>query len=62
MLGYIQQEYVDTIDKNMLVNVSIEKMLQSLDPHSAYIPAEDLKQANEPLEGNFEDIGIEFHI
>jgi len=62
VLGYIQQEYVDTVDRDDLVNLSIEKMLQSLDPHSSYIPAEDLKQANEPLEGNFEGIGIEFHL
>jgi len=62
VLGYIQQEYVDTVDRDALVNLSIEKMLQSLDPHSSYIPAEDLKEANEPLEGNFEGIGIEFHI
>ncbi len=62
VLSYIQQEYVDTVDRNALVNVSIEKMLQSLDPHSAYIPAEDLKSANEPLEGNFEGIGVEFHL
>ena len=62
VLSYIQQEYVDTVDKNQLVNVSIEKMLQSLDPHSSYIPAEDLKSANEPLEGNFEGIGVEFHL
>ncbi len=62
VLGYIQQEYVDTVNREDLVNLSIEKMLQSLDPHSSYIPAEDLQQANEPLEGNFEGIGIEFHI
>ena len=37
-------------------------MLQTLDPHSAYIPAADLREANEPLEGNFEGIGIEFSI
>jgi carboxyl-terminal processing protease len=62
VLSYIQQEYVDTVNRDELVNLSIEKMLQSLDPHSSYIPAEDLKQANEPLEGNFEGIGIEFHL
>ncbi len=62
VLSYIQQEYVDTVDRDMLVDASIEKMLQALDPHSAYIPAEDLRSANEPLEGNFEGIGIEFHI
>lgn len=62
VLNYIQQEYVDTVDREALVNTTIEKMLQSLDPHSAYIPVEDFQSANEPLEGNFEGIGIEFHI
>ena len=62
VLSYIQQEYVDTVDREMLVNSSIEKMLQALDPHSAYIPAEELRSANEPLEGNFEGIGVEFHL
>ncbi|MBK7886210.1 MAG: S41 family peptidase [Bacteroidetes bacterium] len=62
ILDYIQQEYVDTINRKTLVDQSIEKLLEQLDPHSAYIPAEDLQSANEPLEGNFEGIGIEFHI
>lgn len=62
VLDYIQQEYVDTLSRDNLVDRSIEKMLEQLDPHSSYIPAENLKHANEPLEGNFEGIGIEFHI
>ncbi len=62
ILDYIQQEYVDTVNRKNLVDHSIEKLLEQLDPHSAYIPAEDLSSANEPLEGNFEGIGIEFHI
>jgi carboxyl-terminal processing protease len=37
-------------------------MLQSLDPHSAYIPASDFESVNEPLEGNFDGIGVEFNI
>lgn len=62
VLDYIQQEYVDTVSRRRLVDMGIEKMLEQLDPHSAYIPAEDLQSANEPLEGNFEGIGIEFHL
>ncbi|MBK9320678.1 MAG: hypothetical protein IPM91_19075 [Bacteroidetes bacterium] len=53
ILDYIQQEYVDTINRKTLVDHSIEKLLEQLDPHSAYIPAEDLQSANDPLEGNF---------
>jgi carboxyl-terminal processing protease len=62
VLDYIQQEYVDTISRNQIVDLGIEKMLEQLDPHSAYIPASDVQSANEPLEGNFEGIGIEFHL
>ncbi|MEO5570235.1 MAG: S41 family peptidase [Bacteroidia bacterium] len=62
VINYIQNEYVDTLNQKKLVDISIEQMLQNLDPHSGYIPSEDLQSANEPLEGNFEGIGIEFHI
>ena len=37
-------------------------MLQSLDPHSSYIAASKFETINEPLEGNFDGIGIEFNI
>ncbi|HNR18962.1 MAG TPA: S41 family peptidase [Bacteroidia bacterium] len=62
VVSYIEQEYVDTINEKKLVDKSIEDLLQNLDPHSAYIPLEDVQAVNEPLEGNFEGIGIEFHI
>lgn len=62
VVAYIKQEYVDSIDQKNLIDKSIEDLLHNLDPHSAYIPAEDLQAVNEPLEGNFEGIGIEFHI
>lgn len=62
VLAYIQQEYVDTINNDQLVDHSIEKILEQLDPHSAYIPVAEVQAANEPLEGNFEGVGIEFHI
>ena len=62
VLNYIKMEYVDTVNEARLVDGSIEKILEQLDPHSAFIPAEDLQRTNEPLEGNFEGIGIEFHI
>jgi len=62
IIDYIQQEYVDTVNREELIDRSIEKILEQLDPHSGYIPASELQAANEPLEGNFEGIGIEFHI
>jgi carboxyl-terminal processing protease len=39
ILDYIQQEYVDTINRSDLTDKSIEKILEQLDPHSAYIPS-----------------------
>lgn len=62
IINYIQQEYVDTINAQKLVDESITQILNNLDPHSSYIPAEDLVAVNEPLQGNFDGIGIEFHI
>ncbi|MFN8166297.1 MAG: S41 family peptidase [Bacteroidia bacterium] len=62
VVNYINAEYVDTVNQKDLVENTIEDLLHQLDPHSAYIPAEDVQATNEPLEGNFDGIGIEFHI
>jgi carboxyl-terminal processing protease len=62
VLHYISDQYVDTIDEKKLVEKTITTMLQNLDPHSSYLTAEELKANNEPLQGNFEGIGIEFNI
>lgn len=62
VIDYIHDEYVDTISKNRLTELALSLMLPHLDPHSAYIPAEDLKGVNESMEGNFEGIGVEFNI
>lgn len=62
LINYIEQEYVDDISRSELENKAIASLLQDLDPHSQYISAEELAAYNEPLEGNFEGIGIEFNI
>lgn len=62
LLDYIVRDYVDTLNRDSLTDMTIENLLSNLDPHSAYIPASDLQSANEPLNGNFEGIGIEFNI
>ncbi len=62
ILNYIEEEYVDSVSKSELVEKIIPDMLAELDPHSIYIPARDLKRTNEPLEGNFDGIGIQFNI
>ncbi len=62
MIDYIAQEYVDSIDRNDLIESSIPDILKQLDPHSLYIPASELTEYNEPLEGNFHGIGVEFNM
>lgn len=62
IIRYVQMKYVDTIDTGELTDKTIDQLLSNLDPHSVYIPAKDLAETNEQLEGNFEGIGIEFFI
>jgi len=62
VIDYISQEYVDSINKDQLVELTIPEILKHLDPHSVYIPAEELQQFNEPLEGNFSGIGVQFNM
>jgi carboxyl-terminal processing protease len=62
ILNIIEANYVDTIDRNELSESAIPAILKKLDPHSIYIPAKDLARANEPLQGNFEGIGISFNM
>ena len=54
--------YVDSVDENKLVEEAIIRMLAQLDPHSTYNDAEEVKKMNEPLQGNFEGIGVQFQM
>ena len=58
----ISNFYLDTVNQSGLADKAISAMVAALDPHSAYIPADQVKEMNEPLVGNFEGIGIEFAI
>lgn len=58
----ISQFYVDTVDENKLVEDAIKAMLEGLDPHSQYSNAEETRELNEPLSGNFSGIGITFNM
>ena len=58
----ITQLYVDSVDESKLVEEAINAMLASLDPHSQYSNAEETKELNEPLAGNFSGVGITFNM
>jgi carboxyl-terminal processing protease len=61
-LGLIDQFYVDSVNLDQLTEKVIINLLKDLDPHSTYISAKDVKDMNEPLQGNFEGIGIQFNL
>jgi carboxyl-terminal processing protease len=61
-LGLIDAYYVDTTNLDKLTERVIIDLLRNLDPHSTYISAKDVRDMNEPLQGNFEGIGIQFNV
>ncbi|MBR1631461.1 MAG: S41 family peptidase [Paludibacteraceae bacterium] len=61
-LAAIEARYVDPVNISELAETAIRSMLKELDPHSAYMTAEEQKRANEPLEGNFDGIGVQFQL
>ncbi len=62
LIKYIEAKYVDDVDHDQLIDEAIRSILDQLDPHSIYISAEQFEATNDPLEGNFEGIGIGFMI
>ncbi len=62
LIRFIDKNYVDSVDTQKLNQEAINGMLLSLDPHSVYIPISDFADANDPLMGNFEGIGVQFRI
>lgn len=60
--NFIDRFYVDSVDMDKAVEDAIVAMLNTLDPHSVYSNAAETKELNEPLEGNFSGVGIQFYI
>ena len=58
----ISNFYVDTVNNDKLVEEAIKGMLESLDPHSSYTDAKETKELEEPLQGEFSGIGIQFNM
>lgn len=59
-LALINYFYVDTANLDIIADKGIEAMLKELDPHSIFINKDEVKKMNEPLEGNFDGIGVSF--
>jgi carboxyl-terminal processing protease len=62
VLMYVENNYVDTVNTDELVDYSISKMLEKLDPHTAYFNSEEAIAARSQLDSGFDGIGVEFNI
>ncbi len=62
IINLLNNRYVDTINTKSISDTAIQAILSELDPHSTYIPAQDLQQINEEIKGSFYGIGIEFNM
>ena len=58
LIDYIDYEYVDEIDTDSIVDVTVNNILGKLDPHSVYIPKSEMKEVSENMKGDFVGIGI----
>ena len=61
-LSLVDRVYVDSVDRNAIVEALMPRLMEQLDPHSTYIPASEMQQVNEPLEGEFDGIGVVFNM
>ncbi|MBD3749849.1 MAG: S41 family peptidase [Sphingobacteriales bacterium] len=62
ILKIVKNNYVDSVNTDSLQELAIADILNSLDPHSVYLPPQAAENQNEMLEGNFDGIGIEYYV
>lgn len=62
VLDLVSTKYVDSVNTDSVAGVTVNDMLQSLDPHSVYLPAKQARSINERLEGGFTGIGLEYQL
>jgi len=61
LIDYIDYEYVDEVNTDSIVDVTVNKILENLDPHSVYIPKEEYASVSENMKGDFVGIGVSFY-
>ena len=62
LIDYIDYEYVDDVDTDSIVDVTVNNILGKLDPHSVYIPRSEMQEVSENMKGDFGGIGISFYM
>ncbi|MFW5943911.1 MAG: S41 family peptidase [Bacteroidota bacterium] len=61
-LHFVTSYYIDSVNRSQLVEKAVKEMISDLDPHTTYLTKEEVQAMNEPLQGNFEGIGIQFNL
>lgn len=61
LIDYIDYEYVDDVNTDSIVDVTVNKILENLDPHSVYIPKSEYAKVSENMKGDFVGIGVSFY-
>ena len=61
LIDYIDYDYVDEVNTDSIVDVTVNGILDNLDPHSVYIPKEDMERVTENMKGDFVGIGVSFY-
>lgn len=61
LIDYIDYDYVDDINTDSIVDVTVNGILENLDPHSVYIPQEEMERVAEEMKGDFVGIGVSFY-
>lgn len=62
LIDYIDYEYVDAVNTDSIVDVTVNEILDNLDPHSVYIPVSEYEDSADDMRGNFTGIGVSFHM
>jgi len=62
VLQLVHHNYVDSVNVDSIEGVTVNNLLQNLDPHSLYLPPQQAESINEKLDGGFNGIGIEYQI
>lgn len=62
LIDFIDNEYVDSVDTDSIVNLTVNNILEKLDPHSVYIAREEMEEVSQSMKGDFVGIGINFYM
>jgi carboxyl-terminal processing protease len=62
LINFIEREYVDSLNTDSIVDLTVNEILAKLDPHSVYIPKSDLEAVSQSMRGDFVGIGVNFYM